>query len=541
MVTINFRRCAARRPRPVRPPKARAFCIARWLALLVLLVPSALAAQQFDRHRIPVRTELSHVYTFDLTGDGAQELLVVEVDRSLRDPTPQLRVFLYKGGAFEAAPRAAMDLPAKLAMLGVGRFPDGPALVLLMPHRLALWPWRDGRFHADGASESEQESIFLKSGGEPQSGLQWVVDLNGDGFDEIVVPRLDGLQVLRVGPRGIITPHVRLATRTHNRLWFYLRENFMAYQLPVVRFLQLDGRGWKDVVAYAKGLVQIFYLDDSPAAGARAPDEEIELQPPKPFDPKLPWDPPLKLIKAQDLNGDGLLDMVFSKVAPTDSAMRTNTRVLVYYGRPKEGGRGFTLPAAPDQVFASEGFSYPILVDINSDGGTDLAMVNVEIGFWTMLRALIARTVNAETAFYLMSPQGRYPREPNDVVGYSVRFSLGRFSHQPLTSFGDFNGDERPDLLLSVDKNGLGIHWGQAGAFWDDDPDFLIEDFLPLRVNGMRVTDIDGDGRDDLIFSYNRNDIRNMPEVNRKFTVLLSRFPKQKSAGASENDSEPSN
>ena len=43
----------------------------------------------------------------------------------------------------------------------------------------------------------------------------------------------------------------------------------------------------------------------------------------------------------------------------------------------------------------------------------------------------------------------------------------------------------------------------------------------------MRVTDIDGDGRDDLIFSYNRDDIRQMPKVNRKFTVLLSRFPKQ--------------
>jgi hypothetical protein len=525
----------------VRPSAVRAIFAAPWLAMLLLAVPPSLAAQQFDRHRLPVQTELSHVYTFDLTGNGAQELLVVEVDRSLRDSTPRLRVFHYRGGAFEENQRAELELPAKLAMLGVGRFPGGPALVLLMPHRLALWPWRDGRFHPDDASESELESIFLKSGGEPKSGLQWVVDLNGDGFDEIVVPLLDGLQVMRVGPGGSITPHVRLATRTHTRLWFYLRENFMAYELPIVRFLQVDGRGWQDVVAYAKGLVQIFYLDDSPAAGARAPDEEFDLQPPKPLDPKLPRDPPLKLVKAQDLNGDGLLDMVFAKVASTDSSLKSNTRVLVYYGRPKEGGSGFTLSAKPDQVFASEGFTYPILVDINSDGGTDLALVNVEIGFWTMLRALIARTVNAETAFYLMSPQGRYPKGPNEVVGYSVKFSLGRFSHQPLTSFGDFNGDERPDLLLSVDKNGLGIHWGQAGAVWDDDHDFLIEDFLPIRANGMRVTDIDGDGRDDLIFSYNRNDIRQMPEVNRKITVLLSRFPKQKAAGSPINGIETSN
>ncbi len=125
-------------------------------------------------------------------------------------------------------------------------------------------------------------------------------------------------------------------------------------------------------------------------------------------------------------------------------------------------------------------------------------------------------------------------REPDDVVDYSVKFSLGRFSHQPISTFGDFNGDGRPDLVLSVSKEGLGIHWGLEDDFWDNDYDFLLEDFLPTRGKGVRVADLDGDGRDDLIFVYNRNDIRQMPEVNHKFTVLLSRFgtPKQKIAGS---------
>ena len=121
--------------------------------------------------------------------------------------------------------------------------------------------------------------------------------------------------------------------------------------------------------------------------------------------------------------------------------------------------------------------------------------------------------------------EGRYPRQPDDIVDYSVKFSLGRFSHQPLSFFGDFNGDKRPDLLLSVDKESLGLHWGLTDSFWDNDPDVLIEDFLPTRTMGVRIADLDGDGRDDLIFIYNRNDIRQMPKVNGKFTVLLSRFP----------------
>lgn len=298
------------------------------------------------------------------------------------------------------------------------------------------------------------------------------------------------------------------------------------------------------MVAYVDGLVQVFYLDDKPGAKARGPDQQFDLQPARPFDPKKPRDPALKLVAAEDLNGDGLLDIVGTKQAATDSAMNTNTRVLVYYGRSDPQKGGFTLSSKPDQVFVSEGFTHPILVDINGDGSTDLALVNVEIGFWTFIKNLITRTVNAETAFYFMRAKGRYPRQPSEVVDYSVNFSLGRFSHQPLTAFGDFNRDGRPDLLLSTDKDGLGIHWGLAGGVWDDDYDYLIKDFLPIRGKRVRVGDIDGDGRDDLIFVYNRDDIRQMPEVNRKFTVLLSRFasPRQKIAGGvrNSNSDEPS-
>lgn len=491
----------------------------------------------FERHRLALQTEMAQVIAYDLDGDGGKELLVVETDRGTRRAALRLRIFKKasreEGGGFHPLPAAAAPLPADLAMIAVGRFPSGAALVLLLAGRLELWPWEGGRFNPVRAGPITQESIFVKSGGGIKSGLEWIADLDGDGYDEIIVPLLDGFQVLRVWEGWEVTPHQRLASKSRSRLWNYLRKSYLAYRLPSLRLLDIDHNGWKDVLAYSDGLVQIFYLSAQPSPAPRAPDIQFDLQPPRPFDPKEPRDPPLKLEAAEDLNGDGLLDFVGSKVAATDSAMNTNTRVLVYYGRPAPGEGGFTLPTKPDQVFATEGFTQPVLVDINGDGNTDLALVNVEIGFWTMIRALISRTVSAETAFYLMAHKGKYPQKPSEVVSYSVEFSLGRFTHQPITAFGDFNADGRPDLLLSVDKDGLGIHLGVPEGVWDDDYDYLIEEFLPIRGKGVRVTDIDGDGRDDLIFIYNRNDIRLMPEVNRKFTVLLSKFPipKQKIAG----------
>jgi hypothetical protein len=44
------------------------------------------------------------------------------------------------------------------------------------------------------------------------------------------------------------------------------------------------------------------------------------------------------------------------------------------------------------------------------------------------------------------------------------------------------------------------------------------------------VVDLDGDGRDDLLFLYNRDDIRQMPAVNGSFTVLRSRYGKPRIA-----------
>ena len=480
---------------------------------------------EFVRHSVELQRELGDLYPFDLSGDGRRELVVVELDRTNRDPVPYLTVYRAAGKGFEKISGASSALPGELSMAGVGRFSFGPGLVLLSPGRLEIRPWEGGTFSQARARSLEVESMFVKGGGELKTGMEWIVDLNGDGYHEIVVPRLDGLGVVRLLPGGEPYLHAFLRIRAKSRFLFYFRGNYVAYRLPTLGFFETGGAGWKDVVAFHDGLLQVFRLGES-ARGTVEPELQFDLQPPRPFDPKEPWDPPLKLVRAEDLNADGLLDLVFIKVGASDASLNAQTRVLIYYGRPGPEGAGFRLPAGPAPVFASEGFSHPILVDMNGNGRTDLALGNVEIGFWNAIKALITRTVSAEAAFYLMPEVGRYPDEPDEVVDYSVKFALGKFAHRPITAFGDLNGDQRPDLLLSSGKGSLGIHWGLAGSFWESGHDVLLEDFLPTKSQRLRVVDVDGDGRDDLIFLYNRNDIRLMPEVNHKFTVLLSRFRK---------------
>ena len=476
----------------------------------------------FDRQALALKQELAGVYPFDLTGNGSKELVVVEVDRSLREKPMQVVVFANTDQAYGRLARTRRKLPAGLALAGVGQLAGGPALMLLSPGTLQIWPWTAEGFDPDRGQVIALKSMFVEPAGELKGGLEWIRDLSGDGLSELVVPLFDGALLLRQDEQGRFSRQVRLRGWPRGNILNYFRRKLLAYDLPALRYLDVDKRGWTDLVMYNDGMLQVFMLDDTLSGGERAPHLEHDLSPPEPFDPAQPWDPPLLLVTAEDLNGDGWFDLVFTKNTAADSQLNTKTNTLIFYGQAPDAGAVIRFQKTPQQVFYSEGFTLPILLDINQDKRVDLVMVNVEIGFWTAIKALIARSVSAEAAFYLMPEGGRYNQEPDELATYGVKFSIGRFTHQPISSFGDFNGDGHPDLLLSVNKESLGIHWGHHDAIWNSSHDVLVEDYIPIRARRMVVEDLNGDTRDDLVFVYNRNDVRLMPEVQNTLLVLLS-------------------
>ncbi|MCH8882270.1 MAG: VCBS repeat-containing protein [SAR324 cluster bacterium] len=480
-------------------------------------------AEGFSRYALTLEHEFGAVYHFDLTGNGMEELVVIVVDRSERVSRMYVSVYLHTGDGFQPA-GPPLPVPSSLALAGVGRFGEAPGLALLLPEWVEVWPWRDGAFHPEERRTYRVDSAFPVEASEVIRDVEWIVDLNGDGSHEILVPRFDGLELVQMRPSGMLSGMGLLRIRPRTRYWRGLTYRAVAHDLPTSFFVDVDGNGWKDVIAFSDDQLYIFLMDGAYRTDEPAPYIAQDLQPPVPFDPEAPYDPPLRLVRAEDLNGDGLLDLVVSKNAPTASDFEATSSTLIYYGRRNGRGELAPYPEQPDQVFVSEGFALPILVDLDGNGSTDLIQVNVEVTFWNAVRAVITKTVKAEAAYYLMTDEGRYPVSPDELESYSVNFSLTRFGHQPIAKWGDLNGDGLPDLLLSADRQELGIHWGREGEFWDDDEDELIEDFIPILQTRFIVTDLNGDRRHDLLLTYIRDDNRQMPETVNTLTVLISRF-----------------
>jgi hypothetical protein len=528
-------RSAARARPPAPPARLRrgpkgwrapaSLALAALLAGAGILSPARAADLPPQRHVLRLEQELGDVLPLDVNGDGLLDLVVLEVDYGRRDGATRARVFLQSAEGF--APAGAGDvLPDGVMLAGAGTFAQGPGLALLTAQGVAVWIWRGDHFAPQ--SVLPVDGLFPRPGGGLQTGIAWVADLNGDGLSELLVPRPDGVTLLRQNDRGEWVSAGILRTRARGELLTMFRRKFAGYDLPVVQVVErapgTAARAWQTVAVFNDGIFYVFQPDGETVAGDRAPVLQQDMQPPAPFDPKLPYDPPLQLIAVRDLNGDGLPDLVFLKVKPGESEFNARTRILVFFAHPAPPPAGFAFGAEPDQVFDSQGFTLPFIVDLNADGRPDLVLVNVAVGLWTAVKAFIARSVTADVGYYLMSDARQYPRKPDATGTFSVKFSLGRASHQPLALFGDLNGDGLPDLLLSVDKERLGIHWGRPKGFWADDPDETLRGQLPIRSERVRTADLNGDGRDDLILLYGRDDIRQMPETFHTVTVLLSQY-----------------
>ncbi len=189
-------------------------------------------------------------------------------------------------------------------------------------------------------------------------------------------------------------------------------------------------------------------------------------------------------IVAADLNGDGKPDLVIA----TSSATTGAPSVAILLGN---GQGGFTLAPSPSLGLGVGSRLLIAVGDLNGDGIPDIVAVPEE-------------TEGSETAIVLLgNGDGTFkpaisvplPLPPGGSVSGNT---INGNDYNVSVAIGDVTGDGKPDIVVENDLSGVVVVPGNGnGTFGQGYADAAD---LPYNyISGLTLTDVNGDGRPDLI------------------------------------------
>jgi hypothetical protein len=220
----------------------------------------------------------------------------------------------------------------------------------------------------------------------------------------------------------------------------------------------------------------------------------------------------------EDINGDGLVDIVTKESVREGMMSRTNV-LMVRYGFLTDGVMNYKKEADGKATFDGEGMIK--FKDVDGDGLKDYYTLSVEMGIGTMMSAM-SGAIDMDLRFYKLGQNGKYVKKP--AYKNEVEISIGSDNDgEALTEVDDFNGDGINDLILKTDDDEFTIYSGEKGKrlFGKRGADYEIS--LPKSVR-TEVKDFNGDGKADILFLYGkRYDDDEEKEVGEnKLTLWLS-------------------
>ncbi len=200
--------------------------------------------------------------------------------------------------------------------------------------------------------------------------------------------------------------------------------------------------------------------------------------------------------RVQDLDGDGIADLVITKIGGGITTLHTELRL--FRGQ-KEGG----FSRSPTQVFSDEGFAaLADFVDVDGDGVLEMVHPHSEVSIFGMSQALLSKTLDIDVRIREPATGGLFFKpKPVQVLetSYGLDFSVGASIRGAAPLFGhDFSGDGRPDVLLSDGAAAMVMYKGRGrprARFDEDDSATLPAEgtnttlAVPIRI-GAKAQDV---------------------------------------------------
>lgn len=206
------------------------------------------------------------------------------------------------------------------------------------------------------------------------------------------------------------------------------------------------------------------------------------------------------VLAAQDMDGDGVMDILHATLRDFGSVFSQSNHLLWYRGRFDAGKLTFD---PPGRSFRTDAGSFAEVVISRTDGRPPQALLlaTTEVSFGSVMQALASQQVELNIKILPWS-EGTLAATPATDADFTFR-ELREKGRRPMFLSADLNGDGLRDYLLNPHADRLTIFLTRDGrADLKRKPLVHAGVVLPSKPEQVLITDLDQNGAEELVLWY---------------------------------------
>ncbi|MFQ5706683.1 MAG: FG-GAP repeat domain-containing protein [bacterium] len=477
----------------------------------------------------------------DLNHDGLKDVILVSTRGAENGAAGRwLSIYLQNRQGFTPQPQQSFELEDQVILFDIGDVvgDQNNEFVYFAEDGLYYYALGDSGYVLKPTRLFKTDSIFMLSDKRSIHSWNFVADLNGDGVDEVLVPKITKIDIHFRDPdkTGWLVNEVAMGMQPTVSGYFNRRFSVgskveASYATPFLLYQDFDADGRKDLLGVYHDSLLVFCQKQSGFFSQ-------ECQQRIPLDYGDIWrggkiqrthlgdkSEQQFLMKIQDLNGDGVVDIISTRVSTKESFISPKNEVLVYFGKRRRHNATTAVyfDPEPDQVIRPGGNQIVLdIVDLNKDGKSDFIIPVVKVGLKNLIKMLLTKRVELEAEIYLMGEDDLYPKKPDRQTKMVVRFSFKGGAASPVYEIADFNGDGNLDIMTSMEEKRLVLFRGNKKNILDASPGNRFNVILPQSGDMVYAEELNGDGKSDLVITYDEDEA-GPKKVRNVLRVLLTR------------------
>jgi len=452
-------------------------------------------------------SRIEEVLSCDFSGDDVADICIATRQvRASGAKTParaRLSIHARVSAAipFRATPDASLDLPSDvIAFAACDLLPDaGREVLLFNATGIFVWRWRETDESKRVVRLLDCDLLWqLPAGGTLFHLQDGVVDLDGDGREDLVVPEPDGARVVFQKPLGetprfgaptqIVVPEdvfegtagrlVKVRSRNGRRqLNIDLGDDFdlrggvdrggpyvtIEEGAAPIAALDWDGDGDRDLLALSDAAL---YVSVQEPRGVFDPARRLELTSPVPRDRSRQLDVSFQ-VRALDIDRDARADAVFFAQDKRADSARTQALVFRHGITAGDAPALFGKEGKPTELLVLDGFARLLAIeDVDGDGFPDLVAAALRPNLIDAMRAAASERIDTELYVFLNKKGRGFSRKPDLTRVLSLQASGGDGGGASpfLADFaGDVTGDGVHELFVRTDRDRLRVHMVRRG------------------------------------------------------------------------------